>query len=183
MILDKTYINTIQGKAGMSIESVLDFVKLPYWKPAGARPHRPKLSKATNPEIEKASDIGSDPYVNIFDWLWAVCKVRKIFTIDVDDDGPEPHTNATIRESFRGREINGKYHRDFGIEIWKWKKFDLCSATIVAAAPAAREVYLYTYGNTAILRSWACEEGLARLTQVTKFYPEIKRALLTRHHS
>ncbi|OJJ42106.1 hypothetical protein ASPZODRAFT_33681, partial [Penicilliopsis zonata CBS 506.65] len=43
------------------------------------------------------------------------------------------------------------------------RKFDICSDTIFRAAPGVREVYLYSHGNTAVLRGWAAKDGLAKL--------------------
>lgn len=160
MILEDGYIDTIKDHAGIRLESVLAFVKLPYWKPDGAGLHRPK-SRLGVPEITAdvdASEIKPDPYVSIFEWLKADCGVRKIFTVDVKDDGPEPHTNAAIRRCLRG----------LNVDVLNWKKFDLCSDTVFVAAPTAREVHLYSRGNTAVLQAWACESGLARLTQASK---------------
>ncbi|KAL3254402.1 hypothetical protein ABHI18_008975 [Aspergillus niger] len=43
------------------------------------------------------------------------------------------------------------------------EKFDIRTDTIVRVAPGAKEVHLYSHGNTAILRSWASKTGIARL--------------------
>ncbi|GLA55820.1 hypothetical protein AnigIFM63604_002904 [Aspergillus niger] len=43
------------------------------------------------------------------------------------------------------------------------QRFDICSDTIVRVAPGAKDVHLYSHGNTAILRSWASKTGIARL--------------------
>lgn len=170
-MLDKTYIETLIDQSGMRFETVLDFVKLPYWKPEERKAKQKSIHQAVQepPEDQKRGDdqivtVEPDPYVTMFEWLWD-SKVRKIFTVEVDDDGSEPHTNAAIRESLRGEDPETDPMRDFEIEVWKWKKFDICSETIATAAPNAREVWLYSHGNTAVLRGWACSSGLARLQE------------------
>ena len=65
-----------------------------------------------------------------------------------------------------GSTFQDEFSQDFKIEIWKWKKFDICSETIVDAAPMAKEVHLCSSGNTAVLRSWACRSGLPKLSEV-----------------
>jgi hypothetical protein len=95
-------------------------------------------------------DEDSDPYIAVFQWLWNK-GVRKIFTVEVDDEGDHPHSNAGIRDSLR-EDFLTDYSRDFQVEVWKWKKLDICSETILAAAPMAREIHLYSSGNTAALR-------------------------------
>ena len=54
--------------------------------------------------------------------------------------------------------------RHRGMEM---EKFDICSDTIIRVAPGAKEVHLYSHGNTAILRSWASKTGIARLEKVS----------------
>lgn len=90
----------------------------------------------------------------------------KIFSVEVDDNGPDPHTNTAIRKSLRDWNEVEKSYRDFEIEVWNWKKIDICSETIFNAAPMASKVYLYSSGNTAVLRGWACCSGLPKLSNV-----------------
>jgi hypothetical protein len=121
------------------------------------------LPKRAEDEISSVTTV--DPYKPLFEWLWK-CEVRKIFTLEVDDNGPEPHTNAAIRQALRGSEPETNPSRDFGIEVWKWKKFDICSETVIAAAPSAKHVHLYSRGNTAVLRGWASGSDWSRMQQV-----------------
>ena len=167
VILEEVYIDTIKDQAGMRLESVLNLVKLPYWKPPGAKLHRPKSQVPGALKTPDDPEIKPDPYISIFQWLWDDCEVQKIFTVDVDDEGQEPHTNAAIRQCLRGIDSKGKPTRDFKVEVWKWKKFDICSDTIFIAAPEAREVHLFSRGNTAVLRGWASETGLAKLKRAS----------------
>lgn len=143
----------------MRFETVLDFVKLPYWKPEKATSAE-GAARDLNGTQTMTKDVRSniDPYEDIFEWL-KERGIEKIFTVEVDDEGPEPHTNAAIRKSLK----------DFKVETWKWKKFDICSETVATAAPNAREVHLYSHGNTSVLRGWAYSPGLGKLKHVS-FY-------------
>ncbi|KAK1480506.1 hypothetical protein CTAM01_14346 [Colletotrichum tamarilloi] len=180
VMLDKAYINTIKNQSGLRLETVLDFVKLPYWKP---QDRNSRLSSANarygqhqNHSPSEGKDVGEpelptlDPYGAMFDWLWG-CNVRKIFTIDVDDDGPEPHTNASIRKAFRGENDSTNPTRDFEVEVWKWKKFDICAETVATAAPKAQHIYFYSRGNTAVLRGWASSPGQLEKLNI-EIFPE-----------
>lgn len=177
MTLSKEYIDNMRTQSGIILESVLDSVILPYWETEAKEPSNSaaKLPKqAREGQYDQESGEGKarsmitdpDPYTAIFDWLWND-KVRKIFTVEVDDDGPEPHTNAAIREAFRGKEQDD---RDFEVEVWKWKKFDICCDTVATAVPNAREVYLYSHGNMAVLRGWVCDSSLTRMKNTSGNY-------------
>lgn len=91
----------------------------------------------------------------IFDWL-SESKVSRIFKVIVVDDGPLPHSNQVIEDSLRG----------FKIETWDWKKVDISSDTVLAAASGARIVNLYSSGNSAVLKGWSCTDGLVKLKSV-----------------
>ncbi|KAK7402652.1 hypothetical protein QQX98_011598 [Neonectria punicea] len=184
VMLDHTYIDAMIDQSGMRFEPVLDFVKLPYWKPEDVKPRLKllfqspahgmptKSNRQLTGESEADAMIESDPYKGVFRWLWD-SGVRKIYTVEVDDDGPEPHTNAAIREAFRGRDPETAPTRDFKIDVWKWKKFDICSETIVTAAPTVKEVHLFSHGNTAVLRGWASKLGLPKLLELETLRIEI----------
>ena len=98
---------------------------------------------------------GLDHFKIIFDWLWDN-GVRRILKVRVHDDGDTSHSDEIIENTLNR----------FQVEVWDWKKFDLCSETIFKAAPDVREISLYSSGNNAILRSWSCEDGLAKLKKV-----------------
>jgi hypothetical protein len=91
----------------------------------------------------------------IFNWL-SESKVSRIFKVIIVDDGPFPHSNQVIEDSLRG----------FKIETWDWKKVDISSDTVVAAASGARTVNLYSSGNSAVLKGWSCSDGLVKLKSV-----------------
>ncbi|KAJ0359424.1 hypothetical protein COL154_008338 [Colletotrichum chrysophilum] len=159
-------------------------VTLPYWKPSedaetAAERTAPEVGQKSSDQShkgrsQKSREQEANPYPGIFDWLWDK-GVRKIFTLDVDDDGPESHTNASIREALTGLDSkdNAVCPRDFRVEVWKWKKFDICAETVAIAAPEARRIHLYSHGNTAVLRGWATSNGLARLEKLEQLSIEI----------
>ncbi|KAK1839394.1 hypothetical protein CCHR01_17980 [Colletotrichum chrysophilum] len=182
--LDKAYIKTIRQQSGIRFETVLASVTLPYWKPSedaetAAERTAPEVGQKSSDQShkgrsQKSREQEANPYPGIFDWLWDK-GVRKIFTLDVDDDGPESHTNASIREALTGLDSkdNAVCPRDFRVEVWKWKKFDICAETVAIAAPEARRIHLYSHGNTAVLRGWATSNGLARLEKLEQLSIEI----------
>ncbi|EHK47858.1 hypothetical protein TRIATDRAFT_316834 [Trichoderma atroviride IMI 206040] len=157
-VINKAYIETIKNNSGLKFETTLEFVKLPYWSSQQSSPLESQPS-----HNDKHSEL--DPYIHLFEWLWD-SGTKKIFRLDIDDVGPEPHTNAGIREALKGNGLNKS--RDFEIEIWKWKKFDICTETVSFAAPEARHVHLWSSGNTAVLRGWASGSGLAKLQHLEK---------------
>ena len=169
VIIDGAYIQMITQKSGLRLETVLEFVRLPKWKADGAVIYRSKRKELAAPEATSPPAEFPDPYVGLFDWLWDECKVRKILTLEVDDMGSEPHTNRGIRASLRGPGME----RDFKIEVWKWKKFDMCVDTLVTVAPKVREVHLFSSGNTAVLRAWSARSGLGKLADLEKLFVEI----------
>ncbi|KAK0721196.1 hypothetical protein B0T21DRAFT_414384 [Apiosordaria backusii] len=186
VVLDQFYIDTITAQSGLrhKLETVLDIVRLPYWNKTPDKAQRYESEESlsgnskTNEGVDDSRNPHQNPYVHIFNWLWDTCKVRKIFTLDVDDGGMEPHTNAAIRRSLQGPDAKFQDEpsstRSFDIEVWKWKKFDICSDTLAAAAPKAREVHLFSSGNIAVLKDWASKAGLARLPLLEKVYVEIR---------
>ncbi|KAK6501368.1 hypothetical protein TWF481_009210 [Arthrobotrys musiformis] len=99
-----------------------------------------------------------DQYVETFKWLRKQ-KVKKIFKVQVNEiDDPLhpqiiPHSNYAIRKCLEG----------FEVETFDWKKYDICSETILRAAPNVRVVHLYSTANTAVLRGWAAADGLVKL--------------------
>lgn len=92
--------------------------------------------------------------------------MRRTLRVEVGDLGPRPHGKAAIRCCFTGWGCSKSPTNDFHVEVWKWKKLDICSDTIFIAAPSSRDVYLYSSTNTAVLWGWASESGLCRLTRV-----------------
>lgn len=149
----------------MLFETALASVQLPNWGPKAQHAEKSNISGRKAMPVESGMAEASNPYMGIFDWLWE-SGVRKIFSVQVDDTGPEPHSNDAIRQCLR-RPMPHDIYQDFNVEAFKWKKYDICSETVFAAAPNAKEVYLYSRGNTAVLRGWACSSGLHKMANVS----------------
>jgi hypothetical protein len=99
------------------------------------------------------SDVGI-----IFKWL-SERGVGRIFKVIVVDDGEFPHSREVIEGALS----------DFKVETWDWKQVDICSSTILKAAPGVRAVNLYASGNTAVFKGWSCSDGLVKLEMVSIF--------------
>lgn len=92
----------------------------------------------------------------IFNWL-RDNHVKKILKVIVIDDGPElSHTDRAIEIALKGLEI----------EVWDWKKLDLCTEVILKTAPNVRDVSLYSSGNNAVMMGWSSTDGLGKFPNV-----------------
>ncbi|KAF8542811.1 hypothetical protein BDD12DRAFT_875748 [Trichophaea hybrida] len=121
------------------------------------RPH----SKHT-PSVGK----GRRDYETIFNWL-GENGVSRILEVIVEDRGDVSHSDEAIENSLK----------KFQVEIWDWRRNDLCSETILRAAENARELFLYATGNNAVLRSWSSEDGLVRLKNLEKVHVSVLQGL------
>ncbi|KAI3325915.1 subtilisin-like protein [Xylariaceae sp. AK1471] len=98
---------------------------------------------------------GRTDLVFIFHWLRNK-GVGTILKVVVDDLGSQAHGDEAIEEATK----------DFGIEVWNWKKTDLCAEVIIVAAPGVKVVHLYWTGNNAVLRGWCDVGGLKKLERL-----------------
>ncbi|KAF2010508.1 hypothetical protein BU24DRAFT_496494 [Aaosphaeria arxii CBS 175.79] len=169
--IDKDYVSKVRNRSKMHFETILASVRLPYWNPQHRTTFPLSIFEYQAGEITNTLAPAVDPYVGIFDWLRSR-GVGKIFTVEVDDMGTEPHSNAAIRDCLRPEVSKGSY-KDLNIEVFNWKKHDICSHTVLAAAPNAREVYLYSSGNTAVLRGWAHSSDFGQMKNLEKIYIKI----------
>ncbi|KAK6499513.1 hypothetical protein TWF506_004143 [Arthrobotrys conoides] len=177
-IIDEDYVDFLREKAAMQFESILECVKLPF----RTRPVARDSEDPTQYQDRVNRYKTADPYISVFDWLKRDGMVRKIFAIEVDDLGNEPlkstltpHSNFAIRDCLRNnfkpqgadsKSTQTTSERDrngMGIEIWNWRKLDICSDTIREAAPGVRVLHLYSSANKAVLKGWACKDGLRTL--------------------
>lgn len=86
--------------------------------------------------------------------------MREIIRVMVFDDGLLPHADASIVEALYG----------FKVEVWDWKRVDLCSDVIYESSPCVTEVSLYSSGNNAVLMGWASSEGLGNCAK----FPQVR---------
>ncbi|KAJ3580497.1 hypothetical protein NPX13_g50 [Xylaria arbuscula] len=126
----------------LQFESILKYVALP------------KLTVELNTVVrrkrgeQRARKRGLSHLVTVFDWL-RKNHVEKIVKIMVIDDVDPSHSDASIEEALR----------DFGVEVWDWKKLDLNTDVIWRATTApgnkeasvVEEISLYSTGNNAVL--------------------------------
>ena len=79
--------------------------------------------------------------------------VKTILKVIVDDLEHPAHSDLSIVTALDNK----------GVEIWDWRKLDLCTEVVRKVAPNVRQVHLYWSGNNAILRGWSEEGGLKQL--------------------
>lgn len=137
-------------------ESILQFVDIPrlILAPDKTALTAEKPAKLSRKGTSITSGIGREECLEILKYLQEK-GVRKIIELVVDDDQDPPHKDTIIAS------LN-----TFDLEIFDWKKLDLCSDTIFKAAPYAQKIVLYSSGNNAVLRSWSAADGLGRFTRV-----------------
>jgi hypothetical protein len=137
----------------LSFETILAYVKLPK-VPLETQNLKQAIAKRAVKEKGNLPGTGLSVYGDVFHWLYQN-GVRQIIEVTVDDLIATPHSDEIIETLSR-----------FNIEILNWQKLDLCSETIVKAAPSVEELFLYSSGNNAVLRSWSCKHGLRELKKV-----------------
>ncbi|KAI1474288.1 subtilisin-like protein [Daldinia eschscholtzii] len=81
-------------------------------------------------------------------------------TLKLHDLGRKAHGDEAIEKALNG----------FGVEIWNWKKRDLCFEVIANTAPNVKVINLYWSGNNAVLRGWCAEGGLKKLKALRKIH-------------
>jgi len=132
------------GLAHLKFEDILQYVALPSLK----LERRPTFSK-TNKKSPTLDGKGRNDMIFLFNFLRNK-SVKRVIRVIVDDTLEPFHSDEAIETALGGLKV----------EIWDWKKVDLCTETIVTAAPDAREVCLYWSGNNAVLRGWGEPGGL-----------------------
>ncbi|KIW63767.1 hypothetical protein PV04_08745 [Phialophora macrospora] len=142
----------------LRFESILKYVALPRLSIDVPNRLASRVKKDT-----RLSRRGLTDMKLIFDWLRSK-GVKKIVKVMVIDDGNPSHSDAAIEDALRGLEV----------ELWDWKKLDLCTDVIATSSKKVKEVSLYSSGNNAVLMGWASSEGL---TNIAKF-PKLKRVNL-----
>jgi len=138
------------GLAHVKFEDTLQYVAFP-----AARVDRIPQSKLIKKQQQQQEGKGRRDMEFLFDFLREK-KVKRVLKVIVDDTSDPPHSDESIERCIGG----------LGCEIWDWKKVDLCSETILKAAPDVRELSLYWSGNNAVLRGWSETEGLCLLTKL-----------------
>ncbi|OTA02293.1 hypothetical protein A9Z42_0026610 [Trichoderma parareesei] len=91
--------------------------------------------------------------------------VKTILKVIIDDSMTPAHSDEAIEDALKFMDV----------EIWDWKRTDLCSEVICRVAAKAREVNLYWSGNNAVLMGWSEEGGLKKLGELTTVYLHIQQ--------
>lgn len=144
----------------LTFDNILRYVDFPIIVAEQAQDHLPQTKPSRQHEKlkkeEELDGMGRKDLKAVFGWLRS-SGVEKIIRVKVQDI-PEPsHSDEIIEDALRG----------FGVEILDWVKYDLCSNTILEAAPDVREVHLYSSGNNAVLHAWSGIDGLKQLKKVS----------------
>ncbi|KAK3389075.1 hypothetical protein B0T20DRAFT_464739 [Sordaria brevicollis] len=141
-------------------QEFLQYVAIPKMQISGS--HTPTDGRTRQVEQSGRTDLSL-----VFDELRSSKGVKRVLKVVVDDtlQGFPPHSDETIESSLK----------NLAVEIWDWKRYDLCSEVIYNAAPKVREVYLYSTGNNAVLRSWSDQGGLRKLEHLKKVHVQIKQ--------
>lgn len=100
---------------------------------------------------------------DIFKWL-KDNGVKKVVRVSVLDYGDYPHSDSAIEEALGSLEV----------EIWDWKKVDICSDVISNSSKAVREISLYSSGNTAVLMGWGSPQGFVDRKKFPNVSPPVR---------
>ncbi|KAF2237414.1 hypothetical protein EV356DRAFT_530136 [Viridothelium virens] len=146
----------------LKFEDILQYVKIPRMR-ADENSLIRNASKSTGQMIQSNGN-GRGDLVKVFESLKGVNTILKV---TVDDLKPPAHSDEAIEDALRGKNV----------EIWDWKKIDLCPEVIYNAAPKATEIHLHWSGNNAVLRGWSEEDGLPKLTQLRKIELYVEQGL------
>lgn len=111
---------------------------------------------ATDEDTASQSQVDALSLQGVFDLLRSLKHVQRILKVEVKDNPRRNCSDQTIEACLKG----------FDVRYLNWDKYDLCSDVVVAVAKNVIELWLYSSGNNAVLRSWSGEEGLGRLKQV-----------------
>ena len=150
------------GLAHLKFEDVLQYVALPSLKVE----RRPVFSKA-NKKPHISDGRGRSDLIFLFNWLRNK-GVKRVIRVIVDDTLEPAHSDEAIETALGGLKV----------EIWDWRKIDLCIETIITAAPDAEEVCLYWSGNNAVLRGWSEPGGLNQLKKLEKVHLHVGKVHL-----
>ncbi|KAK4458238.1 intracellular serine protease [Cladorrhinum samala] len=139
----------------LKFEDALQYVAIPAIKIESASEGSTGSTKQSIRDRLVNDGTGRRDLVQVFDGLRQK-GVKTILKVVVDDTLVPPHTDEAIEEALRNMDV----------EVWDWKKVDLCTEVIYNAAPGVREVHLYWGGNNAVLRGWSEQGGLKVLTEL-----------------
>ncbi|KAL7939080.1 hypothetical protein V8C35DRAFT_285649 [Trichoderma chlorosporum] len=146
VLIDKTFVESLSDTVEFRFDTALEYVSLR---------QDSDEKEAVKTLLQSPQNVERNPYRGVFEWL-RENGVEKIFKVIIEDIVPLPHTDEAIRKALEG----------LGVEVWDWRKLDICAQTIIHATKGVRQLYLHSSGNEAVLHSWACEHGLTELNEL-----------------
>lgn len=145
----------------LNFESILQCVKIPNISPVDETA-KPNTQMSTRNQVPPQAGGGRTELEAVFQKLRDK-KVSTILKVNVDDLEHPAHNDAAI----------GRALKNMSVEVWNWKKIDICPRLIFQTAPEITEVHLYWSGTNAVLRAWSEEEGLPMLKKLKKVFLHI----------
>ena len=143
----------------LDFEDILQLVHIPQLDPLMFTATSTRQTRTSTGRIrQEISDIEK-----VFKHLLG--DVTTIFKVTVEDLRDPPHSDMTIEECLRNRKV----------EIWNWKKLDMCPDVIFRAAPGLKELHLYWSGRNVVLRGWMEETGLCRLQHLERIIVHVEQ--------
>ncbi|KAL6906988.1 hypothetical protein GGI43DRAFT_380509 [Trichoderma evansii] len=152
----------------LKFEDILQYVAIPRLSvEVNANAANSKRARGSGRSSKQDGD-GRRDLCYIFDRLRKK-GVKTVLKVIIDDSTMPAHSDEAIEDALKFMDV----------EIWDWKRTDLCSEVIYRVASKAREVNLYWSGNNAVLRGWSEEGGLKRLSQLKTVHLHIQQGLET----
>ncbi|KAK7409057.1 hypothetical protein QQX98_008761 [Neonectria punicea] len=154
----------------LKFEEILQYVAIPRIS-VEVNMHTPnsKRSRVGGSRSSKPDGAGRRDLCYIFERLRKK-GVKTILKVIVDDSVAPAHSDEAIESALKLMDV----------EVWDWKKTDLCSEVIRKVASRVREVHLYWSGNNAVLRGWSEEGGLKTLPELRKAHLHVQQGLESR---
>lgn len=150
-----------EGWNHFDLEDILQYVFIPQVRverspQVVAAPGRHPLHSS----IKKSDGLGRTDLIILFTWLKETKSVKTILKVIVEDLEEPSHSDEAIETCLSG----------MGVEVWDWRKTDLCSEVIYRVSPDMRELHPYWTGRNAVLRGWSEAEGLKKLRKLEQVY-------------
>lgn len=144
----------LKGLNHVEFEDTLQYVAIPFLHVK----RKPQVLKANVKDDSHPLDgNGRGDLVFLFNFLERK-NIKRIIRLTIDDMRSPAHSDEAIEMCLA----------PFDIEVWDWRKIDICIATILTSARDVREVYLYWSGNNAVLWGWSDTQGLALLKKLER---------------
>ncbi|KAL6831797.1 hypothetical protein V8C40DRAFT_159755 [Trichoderma camerunense] len=143
-----TISNAFLSRLGkhLRFESILKYVALPK---LALEDHSADTDEQNRESSQLSGRQDSNDLRAVFQWL-RNNNVKRIIKVSVIDYGSPCHSDAAIEKALEG----------FNVEIWDWKKVDLCTNVIANSTTESRHISLYSSCNSAVLMGWASSDGL-----------------------